>query len=408
MHRIVMLVLGPCRLDLRVEREAGALSQGGFRVSIIAWNRVGQLPQAETLAGCELFRLGPSLPKMFPRFLMSARFFIKILASLFFYMAAINRAIRLKPEVIHAHDLDTLVPALVLKLLMNSRVVFDSHEDYPAMLLPLAGRTACWLALAGEKLLLKGADVVIASSEAISRNLPYTRKPFIVRNAVDLSRFDAVSGGDLTHRVSVRPIVIYAGAVGEGRGLDQLLEAAQLTRSDICVVIARKEQDIEGPKYADLKAKCERRGIHAQFIEHGHFPSLIRQATIGVALFQPDGTNSLNILPNKLFEYMAGGIPVIVSDFPLLRKVVRGNDCGVTVDPTSVQQIADAIDYLLSNSAEARRLGANGRKAVEEKYSWRIEKRELARAYASIDWSRCACGFLSHVGNKGLCAILRR
>jgi len=91
----------------------------------------------------------------------------------------------------------------------------------------------------------------------------------------------------------------------------------------------------------------------------------------------------LNALLNKMFEYMAAGLPVIASNFPLWRDIIEGNGCGIMVDPKSPEEIAKAVEYLIDNPQEAKVMGENGRKAVEEKYSWNPEGEKLLALYKS-------------------------
>lgn len=107
---------------------------------------------------------------------------------------------------------------------------------------------------------------------------------------------------------------------------------------------------------------------------------------MGLALFQPT-TNNIDVLPNKLFEYMAGAIPIVASDFPLMRQVVCKHKCGLTVYPTSPKQIAEAVDYLVLHPSEARELGINGRSIVQERYSWASSQYALLRAYSALGMS---------------------
>jgi len=107
----------------------------------------------------------------------------------------------------------------------------------------------------------------------------------------------------------------------------------------------------------------------------GHLPyrrmyEELSKCYLGLLLFQPHYYNISIGLPNKLFDYMLMGLPVVASDLPEIRRVVEDVDCGILVDPADVEAIAEALDYLLSNPAEARRMGENGRRAVIEKYNW--------------------------------------
>jgi glycosyltransferase involved in cell wall biosynthesis len=81
---------------------------------------------------------------------------------------------------------------------------------------------------------------------------------------------------------------------------------------------------------------------------------------------------------------MAAGLPVVASNFPLWKEIVEGNRCGITVDPLDPKAIAQAIEYLLTHPEEARQMGENGRRAVEEKYNWESESKKLLGVYAKL------------------------
>ncbi len=94
--------------------------------------------------------------------------------------------------------------------------------------------------------------------------------------------------------------------------------------------------------------------------------------------------NYLDALPIKMFEYMFAGIPVIASDFPLWRDILKDNKCGICVNPLDPQDIANAINYLVSHPEEARIMGENGRRAILEKFNWSIEEKKLIQFYEEV------------------------
>jgi glycosyltransferase involved in cell wall biosynthesis len=107
------------------------------------------------------------------------------------------------------------------------------------------------------------------------------------------------------------------------------------------------------------------------------------EASIGVVTYLPY-PNNISCLPNKLFDYMLVGLPVIASNFPLYKEVVDENNCGLIVDPTKPEEIAAAIEYLIEHPEEARKMGKNGRKAVLEKYNWEKESKKLLAIYERV------------------------
>ncbi|MBD3768073.1 MAG: glycosyltransferase, partial [Gammaproteobacteria bacterium] len=103
----------------------------------------------------------------------------------------------------------------------------------------------------------------------------------------------------------------------------------------------------------------------------------------GLVTFLP-APNHIDAQPNKMFEYMSAGLPIITSIFPLWREIVEGNQCGLCVDPLDPQAIGEAIQYLIDNPVEAEQMGKNGRQAVEQKYNWTIEEQKLLDLYAGL------------------------
>ncbi|NQE46659.1 Trehalose synthase [ANME-1 cluster archaeon GoMg2] len=107
-------------------------------------------------------------------------------------------------------------------------------------------------------------------------------------------------------------------------------------------------------------------------------------AKVGTLFLQPI-PRYINAVSIKVFEYMLCGLPVVASNFPELRKVVKEADCGILVDPTNVDEITDAILYLLEHPEEAKRMGENGRRAVEENYNWEQMEEKLLKLYEGLE-----------------------
>jgi glycosyltransferase involved in cell wall biosynthesis len=110
---------------------------------------------------------------------------------------------------------------------------------------------------------------------------------------------------------------------------------------------------------------------------------ILSESKVGLVTLHPI-PNYLESLPVKMFEYMSAGIPVVASDFPLWKEIIEGNKCGICVDPLNPKEIAKAVNYIIDNPKEAQKMGENGKKAVENKYNWKIEEKKLLNLYKGI------------------------
>jgi glycosyltransferase involved in cell wall biosynthesis len=103
----------------------------------------------------------------------------------------------------------------------------------------------------------------------------------------------------------------------------------------------------------------------------------------GIVTFLPS-PNHYDSQPNKLFEYMSAGLALIASNFPLWRQIVEECMCGLCVDPSSPQDIANALNILLADESLCRSKGKSGREAVTTKFNWLMESEKLLRLYETI------------------------
>ena len=110
---------------------------------------------------------------------------------------------------------------------------------------------------------------------------------------------------------------------------------------------------------------------------------LYGRARCGFVLYQP-AANHFEAQPIKMFEYMAAGLPFVASDFPLWKKIVDEEGCGICVEPTDVAAVSRACSSLLDNPSLAQEMGQKGRQLVMEKYNWTVEEHKLLDLYKNL------------------------
>ncbi len=158
-----------------------------------------------------------------------------------------------------------------------------------------------------------------------------------------------------------------------------MVRALEVRKRDIIAGKFSSMDDFKSVKSMKGWAQVDYRGQ----VDRPEIVQILAESAAGLVLFHP-GPNHTDSQPNKLFEYMAAGLPVIASNFPLWKEIVEKNNCGICVNPLKVQEIAEAINWVLQNPADAAEMGRNGRKAVLEKYNWETESKKLIKFYEEI------------------------
>jgi glycosyltransferase involved in cell wall biosynthesis len=293
------------------------------------------------------------------------------------------KAIELDADIYHLHDPE-LIP-IGIKLKKNGKkVIFDAHEDLPKQIL-------------SKPYLNKPIKVILSFTlrfyeiwacrkfDAVVAATPFIRDKFLSINSrtLDVNNFPIL--GELNCNGEVhqkKRYVCYVGGISSIRGIGEMVAAMGLLETGLRLQLAGRfsEPDLHsevttltGWSFVD----------ELGFLDRPSVKQVVSQSIAGLVLFH-DLPNHTNAQPNKLFEYMSAGIPVIASNFPLWREIVLGNSCGLCVDPMDPAAIADAIDFLASHPDEARRMGENGRLAVQERYNWAAEEIKLLAVYADL------------------------
>ena len=293
------------------------------------------------------------------------------------------KAVEVDADLYHLHDPE-LIPIGVKLKKLGKRVIFDSHEDVPRQMLgkPYLNQSMRWgIAQAFrfyEAWACKQFDGVIAAT-------PFIRDKFLAINpkSIDINNFPLLDElASVTSWTQKQPAVCYVGGIGKIRGIVKVTQAMDLVQSAARLQLAGRfsETDLEHR----VQALSGWQRVDALgFVDRGGVRDVLARSMAGLVTFLP-APNHIDAQPNKMFEYMSAGIPVIASDFPLWREIVAGNDCGLLVDPLNPAQIAEAIDYLVTHPDDAERMGRNGRRAVLEQFNWPTEEKKLLGFYERV------------------------
>lgn len=285
-------------------------------------------------------------------------------------------------DAYHLHDPDLILVGLVLKLL-GRRVIYDVHEAYPMVVLdrawiPRALRpqlSRAWQVL--EAGVVSRIDMTVTAHDTVSRQ-------YRAGNIVTVQNFPILSdwaGAADGQAMAQRPCrVLYHGDLTAQRGLFTMLEAIAAVKA-----VPSPELRLGGSLSLSLEQAIKQapgfaRTEYLGWLNKEQLIAELQQARAGLVLLHPTQNYSV-IRPNKLFEYMAAGLPVIASDFSHWRSVVAEAGCGLLVDPLDSAAIARAIEYIFLHPEEAAAMGERGRRAAEDRYAWAMEADRLRSAY---------------------------
>jgi glycosyltransferase involved in cell wall biosynthesis len=374
--RIAMLLHKSVEHDSRVRREARALAEAGHDVTVLHLPRVPGELDGE-LDGFEVRSVTPPawVRRLLPFGLYRAVF-------LWWFMAEVRR---LRPDVVHAHDTAMLAPAVAGAIPIGAALVYDSHE-YAAGV-PYRERSWALFVTTLERLLIRRCAAVITVSDGIADRLreryALRERPIVVRNTVDLGGGTAVKTvPDLRARLGIHgTLILHQGSLARDRGGRVLVESLVSLPGCDLVLLGPGDELAVGDLLATAKAHGVDRRVH--ILPPVPVRALLAhtaQADVGVSLLEDTCENHRLALPNKVFEYLAAGVPVVASDLPALRRTsadVSGFELATPSDPSSV--------------AAAIRRAATKAVATDwpvERFEWKVDAKRLLDLYRALD-ARC-------------------
>lgn len=298
---------------------------------------------------------------------------------------ALRAALGTEAELFHLHDPDLLPVGWVLKL-MGKKVIYDAHEDRPKQILSKTWIPASLRPLvAGVTRLVESVsaslfDAVIAATPAIAETFP-ARKTTLVQNFPIVGELQPAEPRPYDDRPNQ---AIFVGGMTAIRGVREFVDAMALVparlNARLVLVGAFDTQRFQSEVQASPGWE---RTDHLGWQDRDAVARLLGASRVGLVTYLPE-PNHVAAQPNKLFEYMSAGIPVIASDFPLWRSIVDDAGCGLLVDPASADQVGEAIAWVLDNPDQAAAMGERGKRAVANRLNWDNESEALLGLYARL------------------------
>ncbi len=356
--------------DVRIfHKEAKTLAHAGFSVTLIAQHDIN-----ETIDEINILALPKAKGRIHRMLKLPSKAFIL--------------AFKQKADIYHFHDPELLPLGMLLKLIKGKKVIYDVHEDYSKQMLSKLylrkslGKRVGLLVKIIEYFSSKTFDAIITATDDILKNFSHHKRALSVRNFPIVSNFS--TEGEKKNNEKELFSLIYIGGLERIRGLTQMIKALEHLDSD-----AQLKLTLYGVFYPldyEHKLRSLKGFTKVEYLgwaKADKIPNLLKKHDVGIVCFLPE-PNHLNAMPNKIFEYMAAGLPIIASNFLLWKEIVEGNRCGICVDPLDPEKIAEAIKYLMEHPGLREEMGEKGRRAVAEKYNWEKEGKKLLDLYAQL------------------------
>ncbi|MEX0616499.1 MAG: glycosyltransferase family 4 protein [Candidatus Woykebacteria bacterium] len=387
MKKVVMVVNNPFTNDSRVVKEATSLVNKGFDVTVFATKKSG-LPNSESVRDIKVERI-------------SSRYDFRLKPWKYFteLLPAKNKLINEKADVYHAHDLDTLLITCQVAKKVGARVIYDSHELFteryfkkgPPLLSDLGSLIYKQYLKLIESSLIGKVDWVIAVNDSIANEL---KKRYKINNVTVVLNSQPSSENKFSEVQNLRrilnlkaskKIVIYQGFITSIRGLDKLVIAAEYLEKNTELVLIGEGDFKKQLEYIVGKKKLQDKVKFLPLVSLEDIRKITLSADLGVIPYRNFGLNNFYSTPNKLFEYIAAGIPVVASNFPELRKIILDNKIGNVFDPENPIDIADKINTILSDKKGLEELKKNVKVLFETRLNWKIEEKKLLEVYKILD-----------------------
>jgi len=407
--RVCMFLHNPFTHDTRVLKEARTLTEAGYDVRVLAVQDAAS-PDFERRDGFTVVRLAsdPAPSRLLRRLLSRCgresqigRVAAPLDRPAPGFRAALGRAalrlhlllehgryLRLATaaarthgaEIYLAHDLETLPAAVHAARPGHARVVYDSHELFAERATASRGGRFAWRAI--ERRLIGRTDAVVTVSESIAEELVARygiSRPVVVRNLP--SRPTHVGGpSPLREQLGIdraARVVLYLGGLQRGRGLEPLVRGTAGLDGVVLVLMGPGHPGyVEGLREVARSAGAQDRTLFAPPVSAAEVVPWARGADVGVAPIQNISLSYYLSLPNKLFDYIAAGLPVVASDFPEIRRVVSKGPLGALCRPDDPADIAHAIGWVLDDPARNQRLREAARAAALD-FTWEREAEKL-------------------------------
>jgi glycosyltransferase involved in cell wall biosynthesis len=382
-----MLLTTDLKSDARVYHEARSLLKYGYDITVVMWNRKSCSKRKEIYDGIKVDNVSLSVP------------FTGTHVSLFPYLVLFNlmtffKLLFMDFDVVHCHDLDTLLAGLFAGKLKHKKIVYDAHEIYPLMVQPYVPKIIDEMLSLVEFSLIKKVDSLVTVSEILSdyfkKGVRDKDKISVIMNCKDARIFKTSKKEitELKERLGIEKhfIILYDGWLMPDNGLEELfcaIEKLDGQMRDMVAVICGdgyaeeefrrmvKEKNIEN--YVKFVGKLQSKDI----------PLFVNACDVMYVVRRSTAKYNFLSTPNRLFEAVIAGKPVIASNFGNVRRIVERGGFGLLVNFEKIDELCSAL-LRLKHDKRLREELSEKAKSMSKTYNWASMEKKLLHLYENL------------------------
>ncbi|MHA1799871.1 MAG: glycosyltransferase family 4 protein [Candidatus Helarchaeota archaeon] len=378
-----------CNLSMapRLQKTVESLSEKGYDVSVIAWDRTGKEKIFKKTKNYKVINV--PIKQTHTNFLYLLIYFIRYL------IQALIFTLKLKFDIIHCYNFDVLPIGIINKKIRKKKLVYDAAELYGEMLktIEIPKIIPCVVYLL-EFRLAQFSDLCITTNHLLKKYLVYKG----IKNIVDAMNCPILKGWSVNEEFSrkIRAdlniedkfVVGFYGTLTYFRGLEELIESAEIIskiNKDICFLIIGRGLLKNKLKYLVKSKKLEKIVTFLDYVPYDIIPNYVKATDLQCILNSPKLEVCHIGNPNRFFESISLGCPVLVSNFGTLKYLIDHIQCGITTDPEDPKDIAQKIIYLYEHPDIREKMGRFGMKAAKETYNWESQSKKFLEKYQNIE-----------------------
>jgi len=375
--KIVMLLTNAFEPDVRVLKEARSLTNNGFSVTILAWDRENRYPKFESIDNIRIERY--HLKNGYGQGLKSSIGFLR------FYLYIFLRLFNDRINIIHCHDLDTLLVGFLLAKIRGCKIIYDAHEleyfiNFPNFLKEASRKI--------EKFISKRVNLILVVNQIQKRkflNWNLTENRIIELRNCPTQKFFTTPN---IEKKNGKKVIGWIGYIQRGIAVDKMIGIFDV----LCEHYENLELLLVGKIHPNFQKDFEnlieriKNRLFIRVIGHvpyGEINQYYQQIDISF-MFYENRPEFIYSSPTKLYESMAYGIPVIATPIGDVKEIIETCQCGFIVDVNNQEEILEKIIKLIENPRLRQEMGQRGYRYAKQNFSWEIMEHRLLKGYKTL------------------------